>query len=233
MKYFKPSLAMTFVLIILALGFVQLGIWQLNRAGEKEFRIQRFESAKEISDLPEPGAVSEFSEISLVGRFDPQRHILADNQVLSGRTGVHVYSLFRSEHGETILVNRGWKPLPPDRSLPDIETEPGTVEILGRLGSIPPPGRRLGPIDKVKPDLWPQLLTYPDMGAIEQAMHEEIYPWVLFLDESSAYGFEGRNWKPVFMTPGKHRAYAFQWFALALTSVLAWLFLGYRRSQIR
>lgn len=233
MKYFKPSLAMTFVLIILALGFLQLGNWQLHRAADKDLRIQQFESAKEISDLPEPGAVTEFSEISLVGRYDPQRHILADNQVFSGRTGVHVYSLFRSDRGETILVNRGWKPLPADRSLPEIETESGTVEISGRLGSIPSPGRRLGPIDKVDPDLWPQLLTYPDMNEIEQAVHEEIYPWVLFLDESSASGFEGRDWKPVFMTPGKHRAYAFQWFALALTSVLAWLFLGYRRSFIR
>lgn len=233
MKYFRPSLASTGVLAILALGFIQMGDWQVQRATDKDLRIQSFESAREIPDLPEPGSVSEFSEINLVGSYDQQRHIMADNQVLNGRTGVHVYSLFHTEQGEAMLVNRGWMPLPADRTPPEIETESGTLRISGRLGSIPVPGRQLGARDSVNPDRWPQLLTYPDVTEIEQAMEVKIYPWVLFLSESSPSGFEGRDWKPAFMTPAKHRGYAFQWFALALTCFLAWLVLGFKRSQTK
>lgn len=233
MMQFKPSLASTGVLAILALGFVQLGNWQLQRANEKDLRISQFENAGTINDLPAPGAVSEFSEINLVGRYDPKRHVMADNQMLNGRTGVHVYSLFHTETEETILVNRGWMPLPADRTLPVVDPDPGIISIHGHLGSIPAPGRRLGPVDAVYPDRWPQLLTYPDLTAIEKAVNMNIYPWVLFLNATSPGGFEGRNWTPVFMTPAKHRGYAFQWFALAVSCVLAWLFLGFRRGLIQ
>jgi len=176
--------------------------------------------------------VKEFTQISLKGRFDLDRHLLADNQVLNGRSGVHVYSLFLTEHGEALLVNRGWKALPANRSLPVIETVAGLFLISGRLGSLPVPGRQLGPPDIVDPEHWPQLLTYPDLATMESALGMDLYPWVLYLDEASPGGFEGRDWKPVFMTPDKHRAYAFQWFALAFASFLAWVFLGVRRGRM-
>ena len=111
-------------------------------------------------------------------------------------------------------------------------TTPGElIGITGRIGPIPETGRRLGDVDDVVPDQWPQLLTYPDLEKIAAALNSGLYPLVLFLDQASEGGFEGRHWKPVFMTPEKHHAYAFQWFALALTACVAWVFLALRRGK--
>ena len=81
----------------------------------------------------------------------------------------------------------------------------------------------------MKPDEWPQLLTYPDVGRIATALQTSLYPDVLFLDASSPGGFEDRAWRPVVMGPDKHHAYAVQWFALAVTALAAWILLAFRR----
>jgi cytochrome oxidase assembly protein ShyY1 len=51
------------------------------------------------------------------------------------------------------------------------------------------------------------------------------------LSDKEQYGFEGRDWRPVFLTSNKHKAYAFQWYALAGISIVLWIFNGIRRSR--
>ncbi len=228
----KPSIISTAALLLLAAVFFVLGKWQFDRSIEKQQRISLFSNAQQQSGLPEPGAARECTRVILHGTFDLQRHILADNQVLNGLPGVHVYTPFRAGNSLAILVNRGWLPLAQDRRhLPSVTTPGALVKITGRIGPIPRAGRRLGAIDDVSQDHWPQLLTYPDLGKIATALQTELYPLVLFLDQSSPGGFDGRNWKPVYMTPAKHRAYAFQWFALALTAIITWIVLALRRGK--
>ena len=229
---FKPSLASSAWLVVLVLLFVRLGAWQLHRGAEKAQRIAGFESAGQLTGLPEADSLTEFTRLTLRGRFDPQKHSLADNQVFEGRPGVHVYSPFQLSGGDVILVNRGWLPLKADRlHLPVVGPSPGVSEISGRVGPIPKPGRQLGAARAMSRDEWPQLLTYPQHDRIAAALGIELYPWVLFLDESSAGGFGDRRWRPVYMSPDRHRAYAFQWFALALAATVTWLILGLGRGR--
>jgi surfeit locus 1 family protein len=229
---FRPSLTVTLVTLFPALLFCSLGTWQLQRAELKQQRIERHEAAAHHAGLPNEDSAQEFTRVTVEGRFDRERHVLADNQLLNGRPGVHVYTPFRTEEGTTVLVNRGWLPLPDRRALPGVPADAGVHAISGRLGPIPGAGRQLGPTDQVSGDRWPQLLTYPDLGLISTALDRELYPMVLFLDPDSPGGFDGRHWPPVFMTPARHRAYAFQWFALAATAVVAWVLLGLRRSRV-
>ena len=229
---FKPSFASSAWLIVLVLAFGRLGAWQLQRGAEKVQRISGFEAAERLTGLPEADSVTEFTSLLLRGHFDLQQHTLADNQILEGRPGVHVYSPFHVRSGEVILVNRGWLPLEASRRLlPEVETVPGIIEISGRIGPIPKPGRQLGEARAMSPDEWPQLVTYPDRDRIAVALGTELYPWVLFLDEISAGGFGDRKWSPVYMSPDKHRAYAFQWFAMALATIVTWLILGLGRGR--
>ena len=229
---FKPSLASSTWLIVLILLFARLGAWQLQRGAEKALRISGFEAAEQITGLPEADTVTEFTRLVVRGSFDPQRHILADNQVFESRPGVHVYSPFHLSSGGVILVNRGWLPFEADRlNLPAVVSVPGIIEISGRIGPIPKPGRQLGAARAMNPHEWPQLLTYPEHGRIAAALGIELYPWVLFLDVSSPGGFGDRMWSPVYMSPDRHRAYAFQWFALALATFVTWLILGFRRGR--
>jgi surfeit locus 1 family protein len=229
---FKPSAISTTLFAGLALGFSGLGFWQLEKGSDKELRIQNFENAGQLNELPSSQIAEEFTHLKITGTFRPGLDTLADNQIHKGQPGVHVYTPFDVQDGQTILVNRGWLPLPVDRqTLPVVITPEEQLEISGKIGVMPVPGRQLGGEDNMKSNLWPQLVTYPKLEAISAALDTELYPFVLFLDESAASGFSGRKWKPVYMSPSKHRAYAFQWFALAVTAIGAWFFLGKRSSQ--
>jgi cytochrome oxidase assembly protein ShyY1 len=232
MMFFRPSPAASISLLVLLIVFTRLGFWQLERAAEKAARISGFTDAGEHHGLPAQDLAGEFTRLHLRGSFVQPKHILADNQVMTGRVGVHVYTPFRLASGEIILVNRGWVPLQADRrQMPEIESIAGTLEISGRLGPMPKPGRQLGAHTPLGTDSWPQLITYPDLDLIAGALKSDLYPLVLFLDASSPGGFEGRDWKPVFMTPAKHRAYAFQWLALAVAVLFTWVLLAVRRGR--
>lgn len=228
---FRPSMTVTLATLVMVALFTWLGTWQLHRAVMKQQRIEHHAAAGSIEGLPDSRSAQEFTRIAVKGTFDRERHVLADNQLLNGRAGVHVYTPFRTEEGTTLLVNRGWLPLTDRTVLPRIPTEERVQAISGRIGPIPATGRQLGPTDEVKKDRWPQLLTYPDLGRISSALDLKLYPMVLFLAPESPGGFDGRNWKPVFMTPARHRAYAFQWFALTATAIAAWVLLGLRRGR--
>jgi surfeit locus 1 family protein len=225
----RPSLPATLTLVALTALFAGLGRWQWHRAAEKQAIMAEFTSAPRISTLTRPANGLRFSQVTLTGRFDTERHILVDNRVNQGRPGVHVLSVFETTEAGAVLVNRGWLPMPDRRRLPVVATPAGAVRISGRLDRLAPPGRQLGPPDRLSRDAWPQLVTYPDLDAIASALGSDLYPLVLLLDAHSPAGFAGRDWQPVFMTPQRHRAYALQWFALAATAVVAWLLLGWRR----
>lgn len=232
MTRFRPSLPATLLLLSLVAVFAALGVWQWQRAAEKATRMADFEAAKSVAALPAPGLASEFMRVTLAGRFDPQRHVLADNRVLNGRAGVHVYTPFTESGGWTILVNRGWLPLPASRlPLPRVATADGELAISGRLGPIRGLGRQLGPAAELDRQNWPQLVTYPSVERVAAALGSELYPWVLYLDPDSPGGFGGRDWPPVYMTPQKHRAYAVQWYALALLGLACWAVVGWRRGK--
>jgi cytochrome oxidase assembly protein ShyY1 len=74
-------------------------------------------------------------------------------------------------------------------------------------------------------------MVYPDWGRMERALDLPLYRQVLYLDAASDAGFEDRNWTPFTMGPDRHRAYALQWFAFALTAIVFWLVLGFRAGR--
>jgi cytochrome oxidase assembly protein ShyY1 len=227
---FKPSAGATLLLTALAITFLMLGRWQLQRAEEKTERELAFTQAptrtRVEKDLPT------FTRVELTGELDSQRHFLVDNRVHRGRPGVHVLTPFRTSSG-LLLVNRGWLPLENRQRLPEVPTAAGTVVLRGHLEPYPELGVQLGEADRLSADRWPQLLTYPQREAFADALGADLSRWLLYLDADSPGGFEGRDWRPYTMGPDKHRAYALQWFALALTAVGAWVALGVHRARER
>ena len=91
---FKPSLALTVVLLLLAILFLRLGWWQLERKADKTLLFEQFKQAPQlaIGEALERGET--FARVEARGRYDPVRHILLDNKILNGRAGVHVLSPF-------------------------------------------------------------------------------------------------------------------------------------------
>lgn len=231
-EQFRPSWFSSVLLGGLVLAFLWLGNWQLQRAAQKDELQRQFSAAPAFGTLPEPGQAVRFARVSVAGRFDPDRHVLADNQVYLGRAGVHALSPFQLEDGRALLVNRGWLPLPPDRrTLPPVPTEPAPTTVTGLLDKLALPGRRLGEPDQLQRDHWPQLATYPDLSAIESALGLDLYPYVLLLDAGHPAGFGDRGWRPVQTGANKHRARALQWFTFVAATLIIWLVLGARRGR--
>lgn len=230
---FRPSITLTLTLVFLALLFLRLGLWQLDRKAEKEILFERFRDAPELGIEQALAAAALFARVDAYGRYDTERHLLLDNRIWNGRAGVHVLTPFTLADGHTLLVNRGWLPLAADRrSLPDFATGGESRTLRGRLARPSTGGPRLGGADQLATDRWPQLVTYLDLEAAATALGTPLLPWVVQLDEADASGFGDRQWSPAVMTPQVHGAYAVQWLALAAVTVIIWFTLGLRRAQL-
>jgi surfeit locus 1 family protein len=154
-------------------------------------------------------------------------HILLDNQTLNGRTGVHVFTPFHTLEGITILVNRGWLPMDADRrSLPDVPTTPNKTILRGILNHAPVPGRTLGEADQLDRNQWPQLVTYLNIEDVASVLETPLNGQIIQLLKSEQDGFEGRSWKPVFLSSDRHLGYAVQWYAFAILSIGLWIIVG-------
>ena len=231
---FKVSPGSTILLFALAASFARLGAWQLDREQEKLQIFEQFEHAPMMTIEQALHRDEGVYRVEAYGSFDPDRHILLDNKILEGRTGVHTLTPFVLSDGSAVLVNRGWLFFPPDRShLPTVPSVSPKRRISGILKKPSNDGPRLGEPDLLVPDKWPQLVTYLDMDAVAKALQLSLEPWILQLDQSDPAGFEGRDWKAAAMKPEVHRAYAVQWFSLALATIIIWLALAWRRGKTR
>jgi len=229
---FRPSVGLSLLLLALALLFLRLGLWQLDRKAGKEALFERFANAPSLEIGQALDRSEEFARVDARGHYDAVRSVLLDNRIWNGRAGVHVLTPFVLTDGRVLMVNRGWLPLAPDRaSLPAVATDSAPRQISGRLVRPPTGGVRLGQPDPLAPAEWPQLVTYLELDAVSRALGTPVEPWILQLDAADPSGFDGRDWQPAVMGPETHGAYAVQWFGLCAASVVIWLVLGVRRGR--
>ena len=233
-RSFRPSIPGSVALLLLATLFASLGTWQTKRAAEKLETEQLHKAATNVDLQSALETGQRFAHIDIDGHFDPERHILLDNQIWKGRAGVHVFTPFYTNDGIAILVNRGWLPLPADRlTMPEIPTPQHQTVLSGNLNILPVPGRTMGQADKLDPDKWPQLVTYLNRADIAESLGSPIEDWIIQLSPTEENGFEGRDWKPVFLSSKRHKGYAFQWFALTAACFVLWVFTGFLTSGNR
>lgn len=213
---------------ILVVQFAALGVWQIDRGLQKRAEKQAFDSQAGFASWSNGMDVRSFQKLKVTGRFDGEHQMLLENIIINSRYGYYVLApLLLAEDEPMLLINRGWF----ERSgaevdvtqlaLPDL-----SVAVRGRAGSLPRAGYRMG--DAIPPgEDWPKLAVYPLLDEVAQALGHEVQPFVLLMDPEDQYGFF-RHWVPEEMGPGRHYAYALQWFAMGivLAGLLVW---NYRR----
>jgi len=225
---FKPRFGQSVLLLALTAGLIGLGVWQLQRATQKQQLLDAIARAGDVSNLATQPTPDRYTRVSLKGRFDNRHSFLLDNQTYQGRNGVNVLTPFRTDAGTLVLVNRGWLPMSADRRLPPVPVAEGQLRVSGCLDSMEFSGHRIGPPDQPNRDQWPLLITFPSAKLFSESLGEKLFPWLIKLDASNPSGFDGRDWQPVIMTPARHRAYAVQWFGLAIVCIVVWFRLGMR-----
>ena len=215
---------------------MSLSVWQWHRAQEKTLWLQQQASVSLKQDAwSDANQVLQWQagqKVRLVGHFDPACRVALDNQPALGQTGYQLHQLFRLDAGgQAVLVNLGW--LPSDRQHgPAVPQALNEHEIV--MGDLQKPARffTAGGSERLN-GVW--RAGRIDLQEWEQRCHVRLLPWVVRLSPQAGFGYH-RDWQPNAsqqMGPERHRAYAFQWLALAVTWCLCWWRLSARVSRSR
>lgn len=224
------------VVLLGAVLLLSLSVWQWQRADEKALWLQQQASLSQgqvaWSDARLVKQWQAGQPVKLTGRFEPECRVALDNQPALGQTGYQLHQLFRLDaDGQAILVNLGW--LPTDRQKgPAVPQALNEHEIV--MGDLQKPARffTAGGAEKLN-GVW--RVGRLDLQEWEQRCHVRLLPWVVRLSPQAGFGYH-RDWRPDArqqMGPERHRAYAFQWLALAVTWCLCWWRLQHYVSRPR
>ena len=209
-------------------GLLKLGFWQSDRAEEKMQRLNHIEQLISTKPFSLSDITSQISSRSLAsvndlpirlsGTFDKEIIFLLDNQVSNGQLGYRVYQVLYQQE-LAVLVNLGWVLGSINRNvIPDITPLSGEVNFDGHVRII-----EKGIVlmqEEFTEAKWPLRVQQIELVKFSQLISQELLPFVVYLDTKEEIGYK-TDWKPIVMSPEKHRAYAFQWFSLAF----AWLIL--------
>lgn len=226
-----PSLATASLLALL----VSLGIWQLQRGEFKQAleadHAERAEDAPLLIDGSHGSAEGlRYRAVVAEGRLDAGRQFLLDNRTHNGVAGYHVLTPLRLSGQELgVIVNRGWVPVGDSRSiLPELPAASGPVRVRGTLWAPRGEAFLLGP-SGYENDAWPRVVQHIDFAAMQRALGYELLPYAVLLEEDQPGGFV-REWRPYYgIGPDTHRAYAFQWFALAVALAIIYISVNTHR----
>lgn len=234
---FRPSWIVTLTFAVLLPVLIGLGFWQLDRAAEKTATRDRVLARSQMDPVdlnrvrPAPRAM-EFRRATVRGRYRGDFTIYLDNKVLDGTPGYEVVTPLligaRADH-RVILVNRGWVPWGASReTLPAVETPGGKVELRGRL--VRPPEEYFSlesGVETAFQALWQNL----DLERYRAVTGLPVAPLVLELAPDGSGGDGLVRQPPEYDDAwiARHKAYAVQWFALALTLVVLYVALNLKK----
>lgn len=232
-----PVLGWALALVLIAL-FSMLGSWQLGRQDAKQAMLDSAAQAlssrapQALDAAADPQRSREHEWAAGTGRFADTPAVLLDNQQRGGRPGLRVYRAFLPEHGRApVLVDLGWLPVPPDRTIPAIGPAPDWSHVQGLLA--PPPAAGLA-APAIQPQADGSLLVMAlDPEAIAAALGlPTLAARVLRADPTLEGGYP-RDLELLANTlpPERHLGYAVQWFGLALAVLVTALLLTFRRKS--
>lgn len=221
--------------IALCLALIQLGQWQQHRAQWKTRYLQRQAALSTQAPLSltalwsRPPQDVHLLPLQLRGHFDNQHTLLLDNRFRQHRAGFEVLTPFWDETArQWVLVNRGWVPSAPTHRLEKpIVPISGTSTITG-YGYVP--GKEGLVIGKNLTETQPPLIQQIRLTELGHRFHRTFLPFTLRLNPSLPTDYD-RHWTLITLSPARHRAYAFQWYALAATLIIAFFATRIKRCQ--
>ena len=223
-------------------AFSWLGLWQLDRAGEKERRSGTFAARtgdapillnERLSVMPSEFDPDwwRFRRVEVSGEAYGARQYLLDNRTRDGVAGYHVYvPMLVTGLERVMLVNRGWVATGPSReSLPDVSMNPSELVVSG-IVDYPRQPLLLGEDGYDQPS-WPKVVQRIDLDKTARDLGRQVLPFVVFMDAAMSHGFI-REWSPYLgIGADRHRGYAFQWFSLAAAVATVWIVVKVRGAR--
>ncbi|WP_427911408.1 SURF1 family protein [Ramlibacter sp. MMS24-I3-19] len=221
--------ALLALLVVAALGFAALGVWQVERLAWKRALIARVDARVHAAPVAAPGPTewtgltrdnAEYRRVEVRGRFDASRQVLV-TAVTDLGGGYWVLAPLRTREGISLLVNRGFVPPEQRKTVPPPAA--GDVQVVGLLRLTEPGGGFLRSNVPAE-DRW----YSRDVQAIARTLGLQGHVAPYFIDAQSVDGATGGWPRPgltVVQFPNNHLGYALTWFALAAGSLGAAVFL--------
>jgi surfeit locus 1 family protein len=216
---------------------ISLGNWQTRRAEEKEILAQLMQEQmqKPALNFTKDMLATDlkaFQRLKLRGQFVSSWPLYLDNRPLHGTVGFYVLMPFKLEDSDvTILVARGWfQRNPIERTkMPELVTEQGIIELEGLVRDHLDRTMQLGQNEALKAGAIVQGLSLDDL---RKQSGLKMIDRVLEQTSDANDGLV-RDWPKPSAGSDKHRAYAFQWYGLALMAAIFFVVTGIRRGKRR
>ncbi len=212
----------TLLVVLIALGFIRLGVWQLQRLEERRAQNAVIASRTVQPALRIMGAAldveaQEYRRVRVRGTFDYANEIALRTQSRNGVAGVEIITPLQiAGSDQRVLVNRGWVPLLQyDAAAMQQYAVPGEVEIEGILRKTQRGTSAIGPVDRQPPngrlDTWFRV----DVARVAEQVP---YPLLPFFIEQLPVPNAPQLPDPqpdIQLSEGSHLRYALQWFSFA------------------
>jgi surfeit locus 1 family protein len=234
-----PWVLINFLAVSLLLG---LSFWQWQRATEKIQTLAR------IADWQQQGAVDlarltalntnnrDGLRLNFNGRWLAPMVWLVDNQMVNGRIGYDVLiaveevsaadplqgSLQRKP--AALLVNLGWVAAPPQREFLPAINIPQELRVQG-IFRTDIKGVLLGANIENK-GVWPMRIQQVDVESLSAYINQPLISGLAYQEKDSPFLL---HYRPVILPPERHKAYALQWFLLAVAVLIVALAASTRK----
>lgn len=217
--------------------FARLGMWQLDRAVQKEHQIAdaaqvlQARRAVPLAAAADPRRLRALDWAQGGGHFLATPGLFHDNEQRDGHVGVRTYAVFQPDAGAPLLVDLGWQGFSGDRVLPAY-TPPVATQVRGLLAAPPSAGITVGAAMARQGRDWLLVRVEPAEIARALGLRLPLAPRVLRLDPALPFGYP-RDLVMLTntLTPDRHRGYALQWFGLSVTALVIAAVLTLRRNR--
>jgi surfeit locus 1 family protein len=220
--------ALAFLVFALAIsaGCVRLGIWQLNRLGERRDRNAMLESrlgapTTPVRDIARDTATAAFRRVSAAGTYDFANEFALASRTRQGSPGVNIITPLRLPGTDTaVLVNRGWV-YAPDAMTVDFATwrEADSANVTGFVTTVEPTGPNAASAATNT-----RVLRHLYRDSLAARLPYPVLPFLVVATDSVPTATAGDSVPARILAPmldeGPHLGYAIQWFAFALIGIV-------------
>lgn len=226
---FQPRLLTTVLALAGVILTFFLGQWQIGRADFKQgLQLRQDALGRDPAILIGAAPLSAddvmLRKVEVRGEFDPRYTVFVDNRLYQHQPGYHVATPLRIAGSQRyVLVNRGWVPANPDRSMPVIKTPEGEQLVKGT--AVAYSERYIELSTKVaEGNVWQNLV----LERYHQATRLDLQPFLIQQDSAVDDGIR-REWSRPDLGRNTHLAYAFQWYALSFAMLVYYLVTHVKR----
>jgi cytochrome oxidase assembly protein ShyY1 len=217
-------------------GLVRLGLWQLDRAGEKLAEQASYTEsgqlqATPISAVPVAGRALDALQhqnrrVRLAGEYLNDRSIFLIYQTYEQQPGFEIVTPFRSADEDMIvLVSRGWSGINSYEELAATLPKITGPQVLEGQLYVPTATEAERANIAGNAERWPLLLRYLNSADISPHFQSPLFPYVVRLAPEQP-GVLIRHWPQVLVASNRNFSYALQWFAMALAVLIVSLILS-------